>query len=75
MIIETKYDKGDSVYFIHDDDLYYREIRGIEYLYGTISYRFLLKPAQTTMDQERWVSKEEGKCFGSLQDIETQKIK
>lgn len=70
MIIETKFNKGDKVYVIHNDEIRYMPIRSITATsWGAIVYELIEAKAATSLDSDRLITRSEELCFPALQGI------
>ena len=68
MIIETKFDKGDMVYFIHDNSIKRMIINSVQYEDGNIMYSFLLYKG-LNVGSSTFIVKEESNCFKSTTEL------
>jgi hypothetical protein len=77
MTIETRFNKGETVFFIENNAIVSFPVRGIEYRggheviqkNGTITYSFLTSKAPTSLDKDRIVYKNENECFKSIDEL------
>ena len=69
MTIETKFDKGQKVFLIDNDEIISLPVNGVEYKNGTITYSFIKHKSQTLMDKDTVVYRDEERCFGSIENM------
>lgn len=69
MTIETKFNQGENVFFIENNDIVSFPVDGIEYKNGTITYSFIKSKALTLMDRDNVVYKDEKNCYKSIDEL------
>tara|TARA_Y100000588_G_C14170700_1_gene889022 strand:+ start:459 stop:704 length:246 start_codon:yes stop_codon:yes gene_type:complete len=70
MKIETKFNKGDKVWTIENDEIVQFPVQDVQYKYGSVSYELETYKSQTIgLDKDRSIMRNEEECFGSIQDL------
>ncbi|WP_286747847.1 hypothetical protein [Roseivirga sp. UBA1976] len=70
MKIETKFNKGDKVWTIENNQIVQFPIQDVQYKYGAVSYELQTHKSQTIgLDKDRSIIRNEKECFGSIQDL------
>ena len=71
MIIETKFDKGDVVFVIEDDDIISLPVMKVSYEDGVVLYSFLKRKSTTLMDRDIIIHRAQKNCFKSIDELAT----
>lgn len=69
MKIQSRFDVGQSVVFIENNEIVSYPVHEIEYVCRTIRYSFLVSKAINMMDKDKRVVRDEKDCFKSVHEL------
>lgn len=69
MKIETKFNIGDNVYTILDNNIVCHPVTSIQYMSGEVAYTLLIRESETLMDKNKYATFSESSCFKSIDDL------
>ena len=69
MTITTKFNVGEMVFFIENNEITSCRVSEITYESKRVYYRFITSRAPTTLDRDTVVEKEEKDCFVSIDEM------
>jgi hypothetical protein len=73
MTIQTKYNMGDSLFFIRNNEILKRKIRLINVSIGefntSIEYEFLVEEKITMLDKDTICVRDEVSCFKTIEEL------
>lgn len=69
MKVETRFDKGDFVFVIDEDEIVKVPVHAVDVRNGAISYELLKKEGKLLGDKNSYITKSEENCFGTVMDL------